>query len=288
MRWNKRLKTLWDHTHDQAILGHHGLGGVVDHEWLVRFSFRLTRDEQTELGWQSTVHAVIQDYLSPTVKGTVVKGGADRDQLPATIPWKLKKVKVLAPCVFSESGWVQRSLTVDELLDAYDVSVADRRCMQSTEGETEGRLFLLAFMQQVPVRVLERVLVVLKAHLEGTATVGRENSSGRLEGKQPRCKTEAMDSRLPTWRNSGQLEVELSQRVGGETSVLENLEKEESGHLQAKNDDAGTNVREWNQRVCQGLEGCVYQPEVHDHALDALRELLLRRYHLWRGPLWTI
>jgi hypothetical protein len=282
----KRRKLHWEQGWDKIGLSHQATGGVVDYEWSFSFSFRLGTVEQRKLCLASAVRAELQDYLSPTVDGATMRKEVNKSQLPVLIPWKRKKVKVLAPCVFSSTGWVHRMMTISELLDAYDVSIADRRLMgRLTDGGPAGEMPTLSFTQQVPVRVLERVVGALRERAKGSEIQRRVGPAETDEAQVGNAGGSAASP--PVWRETEQLEREVLARAGSTLAGNEETTGMEDEHRQAKNDDAVTHVVEWNLRVCRGLDGCEYQAGVHDRALDALRLLLLIRYRSWRGPLWV-
>lgn len=285
-RKGKCRKLYWSQTWDRIKLSHQATGGVVDQEWLFSFSFSLGVDAQKKVVRETAVQAELQDYLSPTVEGATMWKEVNRSQLPTLIPWKCKKVKVLALCVFSSMGWVQRMMTTNELLDTYDVSAADWRLMRKpTQGESEAETIPLSFTQQVPVRVLERILGWLREKGNGDVESDEEGEGGL--GRTQTGNNYRAEATQAAWRGAAQLKKEVLARGGCLVDAAEDTKATTDGYRQSKNDDAITHVREWNLRVCRGLDGCIYQAGVHDKALDALRLLLLIRYRSWRGPLWT-
>jgi hypothetical protein len=122
------------------------------------------------------------------------------------------------------------------------------------------------FTQQVPVRVLSRLLEVLD------------------KVKRNRLAETAGDARVLKNMNEKVDDVEWEQRLVEEYRFYDEdgMIMQEQEKLMSKNDDAEVKVHEWNERVCNGLD-ISYCAAIHDAALDSLRKLVLLRYRSYHS-----
>jgi hypothetical protein len=264
----KRLKVMRSlDVHPIVMMSHRMVGGVIDYSWSLESNMADLERYKAQLERQTSVKAILADYLSHTQGGkTIEVASGDDNGDNFTLPWKRRVANVLARSVFSPTGWVRREITLDELMDAYDIGVMDRKSMRAALDSSEGG-FPREFTQQVPVRVLIRCLDVI-------ALIKRENET----------ETPHDVGQVREYKESAHVSVEKEMMVMLKQGRLkkETTGVSEEAKLQAKNDDATARVCNWNRRVCAQL-GCQYRPEVHDSALDKFRELELRWYRSHKG-----
>jgi hypothetical protein len=151
----------------------------------------------------------------------------------------------------------------------YDVGVQDIEMILKRRLE-ENQVFT-EFTQQVPVRVLLRLMEIL------------DESSGEEMMNEQRH-VEPLEDGLISLVSKAKGKINPVQEVmdGMEMQYDNGEVTKEQEKLMAKNDDAEVRVGEWNARVCNGLD-IEYCPTVHDAALDRLRGLMLLRYRSYRS-----
>jgi hypothetical protein len=250
-------------------LSHQMVGGVVDGSWTLESNLHQLGNYRSDLEKASAVVAHLSDYLSHTQNGVTipVPTGEGTYETERAV-WKKRKMRVVARSIYATTGWVKRSLTLDEFMDAYDIGVGDRKKMKGALLK-ENLQFPMEFTQQIPVRVLLRCLEVLattrraidREHWDEVPESGDEYANMGVEGLE-----ENLLGQL-------QRDMEVAKPASGIS---------EDKKLQAKNDDATAQVTHWNARVCERLK-INYRPEVHDRALDRIRDFQLRWYKSYRG-----
>jgi hypothetical protein len=251
-----------------ATISHQMVGGIIDHTWTLESNLLELESTKPLLERQSRVRAALSDYLSHTQGGkTIELAPVESSEGNPKLPWKKCRFNVVAHSVVSPTGWVRRGITLDELMDLYDIGVIDRKLMKEALGHTSDEYFPREFTQQVPVRALIRCLdIMTRIKRENKLEVpsGFEKASDYKVVTQARFEKDFLD-KLKQGR--------LQKDTGGVS---------EGDKLQAKNDDATARVDNWNRRVCAHL-GCHYQPELHDAALDQFWKLELRWYRSHKG-----
>jgi hypothetical protein len=244
-----------------ATLHHQCVGGVIDHAWTLESNLLGLETQRDRMERPSRVRARLSDYLVHTEGGMVVSAPKDQMDVPVSkVPWKHKSLKVLSRSVFATTGWVRRNITLKELMDVYDVGVGDRKKMLQVVSNHQAEGFPEEFVQQVPMRVLLRVLEVLN-----------EFQTLSKDTKMPT--SEIRD--LEDGQNTSTLEQKLKSKQGIQRVDSTRAEGVSDGEkLHSKNDDAEARVVNWNVRVCERL-GREYVAAIHDKALDSLRKLEL-------------
>jgi hypothetical protein len=271
----RRAKKRQKLTHDAgmrpvATLSHHCVGGVLDQAWTVESNVQMMWDNQKELERSSVVKASLQDYLS-RIKGgdSTASPVACGSQPTQVVGWKRKNVQVTAGSVFSKTGWVRRKLTINELMDVYDVSVEDRQLMHQAVLEAGISPFPLEFTQQIPVRVLLRCFDAMRKSTRDIEEVAPEGDNSLSMFDSIEEETGDWESRLCARRN-GHSENKTRHCVSDEEK------------RQAKNDDAVATIVNWNKRVCDRLS-LKYEEAIHASALDKIRDLQMLWYRSYRG-----
>jgi hypothetical protein len=252
-----------------AVISHKAVGGVVDQSWTLNSNVTGLMSARARLERQSRVQAVLSDYLVHTLPGQrLVSTDREGNSSLTGVTWKRRRFAVDTRSVFSTTGWVRRDISVNELMDVYDVGVGDRNVMKDILAQTNHDSFPLEFTQQVPVRVLMRCLEVLNS-----IEANQPDPLGGIDAPRARTRKAEVDDSL---EHSLMKRLKLSADVGLAKGISE------GDKLQTKNDDATAQVSNWNKRVCDRI-GCEYQPEKHDGALDSLRDLSLRWYRSYKG-----
>jgi hypothetical protein len=252
-----------------ATLSHRCVGGVVDKAWTIESNIRHLWSSHFQLEKESKVKASLQDYLSRTEGGKLISSLDPRSIQPThTIDWKKRNVQVIAESVFSKTGWVRRKLTINELMDAYDVGVGDRQVMQHTAATAGIDQFPLEFTQQIPVRVLLRCLEVVR---------NVEEESKKKEVKEGEKIDESVGDLQINWET-----MLRAKKWYNHNEARHRLGASDEEKRQAKNDDAVAAVVNWNRRVCERL-GVNYEEATHAPALDKLRDLQLRWYRSYKS-----
>lgn len=247
-----------------ASIAHQCVGGVLNHSWTLESNAPDLLEMRHLLTRQSLVQATVTDYLSHVKDGFPVPAPDEQAMEKfCRVAWKKRVWKVVAKSVFSRTGWVKRDLTMDELMDVYDVSVEDRRKMNEVVFKCGLAACPSEFTQQLPVRVLLRCLEVL---LTPRNEMVVKDAVEDKWGDQPVCETHHLENVLKEreWERMS-LMVSAGQGVTDEAKQ------------QTKNDDASAQVVHWNERIFRGLNR-IYIPEQHARILDVLREGQLRRY----------
>lgn len=270
-RARKRQKLLSDaDMRPIATLTHANVGGVIDHGWSLESNVEQIWEDREQLERDTAVKASLQDYLSRTVGGNSTAAPVGNGTQPTqTVVWRRRNVQVMAESVFSLTGWVRRGLTIDELMDSYDVSVEDRNVMQQAVWKLKVAPFPLEFTQQIPVRVLLRCLEVLRKANKGFDDLVPEKKSwfsAKINSDQEIGKWESM------------LRASCSEGFANKSK----LGVSDEVKRQAKNDDAVAAVENWNRRVCERL-GVRYEESKHALALDKIRGLQLLWYRRYNG-----
>ncbi len=137
---------------------HSTVGGRTRGAWFV--SSTLNLDLQT-LNASSNVQRTLRDVLKPTVHGTALDSSkvdhlmskqgfisGDRRVLPCR-----SKIKVIAPSVFSPSGFVYRLLSESELMDVYDVDEVVKQSLLHEPLSIQAQP-LPTFTTQAPGKIL--------------------------------------------------------------------------------------------------------------------------------------
>jgi hypothetical protein len=223
------------------------------------------------------VMADVSDYLSTTVRGQEVE-----EPLPETegrlISWKRRECYVKARCVFAKKGWVKRCMTVDELMSAYDIGERDRLVLRASLKTEEEACAFLDVTQQVPTRVLLRCLEdLILFNREDTLVEGniqQKELGSLLEGK---VSSDSISAKGLTGGHASLRALEHKMLASESLQCAPLGVASDQEKCARKNDDAQTQVAEWNRRVCEGI-GIEYVATRHDPALDCFRSLLLRRY----------
>lgn len=266
----KRRKLLVDTMlRSQVDISHAMTGGTLDQCWTLECSPVLNEKQVARVTYHSEVRAEVQDYLSTTKMGKEVreKYGVRESRV---VEWRKREIEITCASVFSSTGWIRRKMDLEELLDVYDVGSNDRSIMSNAVLEAGIKDFPREFTQQIPVRVLTRCLAEL--------VVSDEAPCGHQLGMLERTHDGTVDDKYRI--------VQLENTVMQDQQDRKRLETPQLGvsdaaKLLAKNDDAGANVTNWNRRVVEGLPrgDLKYNPQVHDRALDALRQFQL--FYFW-------
>jgi hypothetical protein len=252
-------------------MSHEQVGGAIDGMWTFWCNWTLTHSELRRLEVDNKVKSLLSDYLSDTLEGIKCEKPPTMKGL-RNMKWGKMEWKVKTKSVFSTTGWVMRKMSEDEMMDVYDISRSDRKVLQALAEERGQLQHQLAFVRQIPARVLLRCLDSLVSYdvrdSENEASQAAQTSFKKL--KQVNCPLE-----------TERLEEELMSNAWGESKAFKDVRSEEVKKLEAKNDDAQANVIEWNRRAC-ATSVSVYCDKTHRKACDILRALLLRRYRSFR------
>jgi hypothetical protein len=258
-------------------LTHSQVGGSINHRWAFRFNQRITPEEEEALEYRSRVVSTLRDFLSETVCGKVcdkpLSSGCGTLSAPT---WKSRGGKVKTKCVFSPTGWVERRISMDELMDVYDIRRCDRSFMKVTWGENVDT-WPSDFLRQIPARVMIRCLesLILSRNIKSKKRLfvlgpGAEEAKCLKKNKRL-CRMQKSAS-----EEVANLEDDLV-RAGYKSSSSTVGINIMDAKLLAKNDDAQAPVDEWNKRALKRL-GRVYDKDTCGRACDLLRRALLRRF----------
>jgi hypothetical protein len=267
-----------DAWHSSVVeVSHEQVGGIFDQEWSVWVNWRLTPEEVSDMARESKVKALLGDYMSTTEKGRACQQPSDA-RPGGRFVWGDRGSQVKAKSVFSPTGWVDRCLKADEIMDVYDVGRSDRERMAKEWGENREN-WPRNFTRQIPMRVLLRCLEVMML------------PRVRLNGKNPkkRSQREMLNEKVKRRRqvdDEGKLN-KLERDVIGmiqESMPNNSLEKElpVNVKLESKNDDAQARVLEWNRRACSKVMRNGSLEERHHRACEVVRRAMLRRYKHFR------
>lgn len=156
----KRYESLGEGEGTTIWISHEMVGGVVDQRWKVKINKALDHHAIQLLQRQLRVIAQASDYLSTTERGTIVKMPK---QGPETkVRWKQRVLTLYAKSVFSSTGWVRRTAVPKEAMLMYDLGAQEIEMILKNRLD-ENQVFT-EFTQQVPVRVLLRVMESLDEH----------------------------------------------------------------------------------------------------------------------------
>jgi hypothetical protein len=263
-------------TSSEIKISHAQVGGVFNHEWTFGFNRLLTEDEIEAARRPSEVRAVLGDLLSTTIAGRHCRAPAG-GKSTGSLQWRERHGWVTARCVFSPTGWTERPMSADEVMDVYDIKRKDRDAMLEIWGR-ERETWPFPFMRQIPVRVLERCFEVLILPSIVRRMIKRPNPGERtLDPDLKRTK-----DNLSVGEGVERMEEELMR--GTKESFNKppgGIKKAIDAKLEAKNDDAQARVEEWDRRACQHLQGSGDWAQ-QQRACDLLRRAMLRRYRHYK------
>ena len=151
----------YEHAH---ILSHRQVGGITTGRWAV---FAPTLRDPEGLHHRLNLKRQLGDVLTSTCHGKecdppyILRQRFSRKQREFAYPEDMLKVhqpfaKVIAPCVFTTSKFAHRSLSAQELWDAYDIGTKSQSVLPVREGM--GSPVDVSFVWAAPLKVLHRVL----------------------------------------------------------------------------------------------------------------------------------
>ena len=143
-----------------TALSHVQVGGVLKGSWKIGHSKGW--DDWSRLKRKSNVTPGVRDILDTTLSGHEVDPCTTSDEIIThldTVPRaNIAVVQVLAPSVFSSTGWCTRSLGADEIMNAFDVDFAVRKKFKNQYQPSD-----LPFLAQPPAKVIFRAMDCAKS-----------------------------------------------------------------------------------------------------------------------------
>jgi hypothetical protein len=256
-------------------ISHKHVGGALEQGWTFSFNWCLTPEEENGILEQVEVKAELGDYLSTITDGLTCQQPSS-GKPGGSLKWGAKGGRVRAKCVFSPTGWVERSMSMDEVLDVYDVGRSERAAMKLVWGEYKEK-WSWAFTRQIPMRVLLRCLEVVLHQQEGTPG-RRRNGNTLVKGEEKRrCLGIEDEDRVEA------MELQVLGMLPKESTVRGTKGAEKANDkLEAKNDHAQAQVEEWNRRALAYLIKGEALTSRQSRALDVVRRAMLRRYRHYK------
>ena len=226
-------------------LKHHCLGGITNSTWTFGTTFNVPLSALTKI---SLIKRFMNDILSPTLKGRSIELTNETPNPNFVSLESLSRdMFIIAPSVFSCSGWIKRKLTIREKAAAYDLPV---HMVQNSKLEE-----LVYFEYSAPGKILYRIISEISKVLD------------------PKFWEETKTS----FKNSFDISVLLDKLKLSDDEALKL--KREQDIKAAKNDDAEIDTSPWDTRVFSKFPHITFLKHIQKPHLNVLREkLLLRRY----------
>ena len=143
-----------------TALSHVQVGGVLKGSWKIGHSKGW--DDWSQLKRKSNVTPGVRDILDTTLSGHEVDPYTTLDEIIThldTVPRaNIAVVQVLAPSVFSSTGWCTRSLGADDFMNALDVDFAVRKKFKNQYEPLD-----LPLLAQPPAKVIFRAMDCAKS-----------------------------------------------------------------------------------------------------------------------------
>ena len=253
-------------------LSHREVGGILQGAW--KIGARKWKN-LPEIQKKSKVTPGIRDYISSIVSGKETQKLSHVEVRAAgllsnmdLIPRKdILQQNIYAPCVFTDSKWCRRRLTVPELMDIFDFEVRVKRGIIKHVTSPS-----LAFVQEPPGKLLHRLMASERTPVISTviddedvscpkcplsdverATVG---STEIYDADSAALKRPSSESSPPSKDPSSQPSVSPSQTEAPAVESSADPENHaDAATAQAKAaraDDAPVDEDEWNKRAANG------------------------------------
>ena len=272
-------------------LSHVQVGGVLKGSWKIGNSKQW--NDWTRLQRKSEVTPGVRDILDSTLSGTPVEKQrwssgciSNMDTIPRS---SISSVRVLAPSVFSTTGWCTRSLGVDEIMHSFDLDFAVRKQMKNHYTTST-----LPFLAQPPAKVIFRAMEGARANppLAGKRSLDDMRSSDRDFDSPPaklaRAVSTAIDNTMgapciPPSHEPSPLRGPPSDFPSKDPSHASPQGEASTAQAKAaKADDAPVDEDEWNARAAQGIfpdgfDNSLFSPQ--RRGFDAVRKLMMRFYN---------
>lgn len=240
-------------------LQHSELGGVTNGRHHVRIA---TRDEIGEITPRAPVgtNATLNQILDPTLSGKPCDGEDSMeggDNTPSgLLDWSRRHSAVVAPTVYSSSPYVERCLSVRELLSALDAPTEKVKAATGPELSQWARELTLPF--KVRREVCEWLYILVTQ---------RDPNESSTMGKAKRPAEGPFGPEAKRLRRAEENPVEKTCSIPPQGVSSNDPQSQQKA---AKHDDAEVPVALWNDRVRQGS-----RLTLTDQELDLIRNLLL-------------
>ena len=252
---------------DGSRISHVACGGVMDGEWTV-----YAQNLRSPPFKPSAVRHTLSHVLSPVVGPISVKRLKAANHIPFDVDervrWGLKQPCVTTPSVFNKGNKVDRFMSIEELMDAYDVELNVQSQLKEF-WKREDTLPSRGFMEQIPSKVL-RDLGSRIVESFAAPTVVINNS----ETDSDATVLHVNHNRLSV--NEVVLDIDTISIASG------------AGEQAARPDDAEAETEDWDRwmvekfvlptksrpLVCTGK----YHGEDHSRLFDAMQKLLILCY----------
>ena len=265
---------------DATILSHGQVGGVTAGRWAISMDPSLTPHELTK---RLPLRRVLGDILRPMEHGQpfvmppsklqckLQKGKTFPNQkLPTNKPLQV----VVSAGLFSPTGYVARTLSSLELMDAYDVPLNLHASLKEVFNNDDGKQETLPFVSAVPTKILHRILISI------FSTPPDQAASSPV--KDMKISPTSESPNLPVLMRSGSLDVDNNDDDSDDEYLGDPAVKA------VKHDDAEVDVRMWNTRALEDYIRPPGEPPPSvcggtltadiEKAFNLLRKAMMRRY----------
>ena len=249
---------------DGYRMSHAACGGVTDGEWTV-YAQNLTMPSFEPSSVRRTLRHVLSSVLGPSSSRILKAANHVPFDSEERVRWRLKQPCVTTPSVFSRGEEVDRLMSIEELMDTYDLELNVQSQLKSF-WKSESTSPTLGFVDQIPVKVLRdlgsRAVKDLRA--QSTSSVNA-----------------AEDSDATVWHANHQ--TVLTDGFVSDTDTVSITSG--SGEQAARPDDAEAESEDWDRWMVEnyvpltgGKPVVCNHPEHHPRLFDAMRRLLICRY----------
>jgi hypothetical protein len=267
-------------TADGYRLSHANSGGVTDGEWTYYLE-GLSPDPVPITKVSRNLGHVLRTTESASSERKIHAHGGIELSNTDRVPWHNEQCHVITKSVFHRNLLVRRIISRDEWMDIYDLELSTQNELKSYWRENNINLPSMAFVNQIPVKVLRIIATSVASSL-----VKKPIDIAKSESQN------SLDSGQTLVRNNLGVTIDIDDEVSIDSLDNNSLAGEavltDVPDRAARNDDDEADIEDWDRwsvssfKPRNGIEPLVckgeYDSKTHKVLFDALRKLLIRRY----------
>ena len=264
---------------------HADAGGVTDGTWTC-YSQNLDLSPKEANPVRRNLRHVLRTTEGASSKRALTRCHSQPSMPDERTKWKLKMPSVITFSVFDKTGPVHRLITIEELLDIYDMELmvqAELKNFWKDQGVKPTR----SFVDQVPIKVLRSLASRLVNELKPKPVLDQSEDTSSIDSD-----TTVRHQNLKSIINAKQGDEDIDYDTDDGSLANELLPDTDNKSLPdraACPDDKEADAEDWDIWMVENFvdlnskkEGLVctgtYDKEAHAPFFEAFRKLLIRRY----------